>query len=186
MESAEVIALPVSDYDGGTVGRTSIRRLVLDFYDAEHIGIRRYLIFLGLTSEAAQEIVQDSFLKLHEHLLGNGDRRNLRAWLYRVAHNLARNSQTASRNSRTDALSSGSFAKDLKADEVSAEESLLQKERHRHVREAMNSLSAAQRQCLLLRAQGLKYREIAEALNVSVSTAGENVQRGLERLKELI
>jgi DNA-directed RNA polymerase specialized sigma24 family protein len=38
----------------------------------------------------------------------------------------------------------------------------------------------------MLRAQGLKYREIAEALNLSVSTVGENVQRGLERLKEML
>jgi len=40
--------------------------------------------------------------------------------------------------------------------------------------------------CLVLRSQGLKYREIAEALNLSVSTVGENVQRGLEKLKELL
>ena len=51
---------------------------------------------------------------------------------------------------------------------------------------AMQELSAAQRECLVLRAQGLKYREIAEALNLSVSTVGENVQRGLDRLKGLL
>jgi RNA polymerase sigma-70 factor (ECF subfamily) len=50
----------------------------------------------------------------------------------------------------------------------------------------MQELSPAQRSCLVLRAQGLKYREVAEALNLSVSTVAENVQRGLERLKELL
>ncbi|MGH9609896.1 MAG: sigma factor-like helix-turn-helix DNA-binding protein [Bryobacteraceae bacterium] len=45
-------------------------------------------------------------------------------------------------------------------------------------------MSAAQRECLVLRAQGFKYREIAEVLNVSASTVGENIQRGLARLKE--
>jgi len=45
-------------------------------------------------------------------------------------------------------------------------------------------LSAAQKDCLILRAQGLKYREIADVLKLSVSTVAENVQRGLDRLKE--
>jgi RNA polymerase sigma-70 factor (ECF subfamily) len=50
----------------------------------------------------------------------------------------------------------------------------------------MQGLSAAQRECLVLRSQGLKYREIADVLNVSTSTVGENIQRGLERLKEVL
>jgi RNA polymerase sigma-70 factor (ECF subfamily) len=54
------------------------------------------------------------------------------------------------------------------------------------LRRAMAELSTAQKECLLLRAEGLKYREIAEVLSVSVSTVGKNVQRGLERLKEII
>jgi RNA polymerase sigma-70 factor (ECF subfamily) len=158
----------------------------MDLYDQEHIAIRRYLVFLGLSSESAQEIVQDAFLKLHEHLLGNGDRRNLKAWLYRVGHNLARNAQTSSRVTRTDALTVDGVVRDIRTNDLSAEEELLQSERNRRLRESIGSLSAAQRECLILRAQGLKYREIAEALNISVSTVGENVQRGLERLKELL
>jgi RNA polymerase sigma-70 factor, ECF subfamily len=75
----------------------SPRRLVLEHYDRESQALHRYLLFLGLDPETAQEIVQESFLKLHQHLLANGDRTNLRAWLFRVAHNLGRNAQTAFR-----------------------------------------------------------------------------------------
>jgi DNA-directed RNA polymerase specialized sigma24 family protein len=39
---------------------------------------------------------------------------------------------------------------------------------------------------LALRAEGFKYREIADVLELSTSTVGENVQRGLEKLKELL
>jgi RNA polymerase sigma-70 factor (ECF subfamily) len=186
MESAETLALAEATGRPQYLEDTSVRRLTLDLYDQEHLAIRRYLVFLGLTPDSAQEIVQEAFLKLHEHLLTNGDRRNLRAWLYRVAHNLARNAQTAARVSRTDARSAEDFGKELKADVLTAEEQLLQSERHRRMHEAMSGLAPAQKQCLLLRAQGLKYREIAEALNLSVSTVGENVQRGLEKLKELL
>lgn len=186
MESAETLTLPKTVCKPQYLEDTSLRRLILDLYDQEHIAIRRYLVFLGLSSDLAQEIVQDAFLKLHEHLLANGDRRNLRAWLFKVAHNLARNAQTASRVTKTDTLSGDDVERDFKANGLSAEEELLETERNRLLRQAINSLSAAQRECLILRAQGLKYREIAESLNLSVSTVGENVQRGLEKLKELI
>ncbi len=164
---------------------TSLRRLILEHYDREHVAIRRYLSFLGLDPETGREVVQDSFLKLHEHLLNGGERTNLRAWLYRVAHNLARNSQTAFRSSRTDPLPE-SGTRELPAAASSIEDDLVAAERMTRLQQAMDLLSPAQRESLILRTQGMKYREIAEVLNLSVSTVAENVQRGLEKLRELL
>ena len=75
---------------------------------------------------------------------------------------------------------------ELASPAASIEQELLAEERNRLVRDAIGGLSAAQRDCLVLRAQGFKYREIAEVLNLSVSTVGENIQRGLEKVKELL
>ena len=162
------------------------RDAVLEQYDREHEALRRYVLFLGVDCETAQEIVQESFLKLHQHLLAGGDRANLRAWLFRVSHNLTRNIQTSSRLTRTQYIPD--FAEDstVAAESLSAEDELLESERHRRYQAALRQLSKAQRQCLLLRTEGLKYREIAEMLDLSVSTVGENITRGLERLKELV
>jgi RNA polymerase sigma-70 factor, ECF subfamily len=190
MDQAEILALPSMGHalpgEAEYLEDTSLRRLVLEHYDQEHLAIRRYLSFLGVDSETGQEIVQESFLKLHEHLLAGGDRTNLRTWLYRVAHNLARNTQAAFRTSKTDSLPDATVAGDLPANAASAEQELLDAERTRRVRDAMNELSAAQKECLVLRAQGLKYRDIAEILNISISTVAENVQRGLKKLKDLV
>lgn len=164
---------------------TSLRQLILEHYDREHLPIRRYLSALGIDPETGREIVQESFLKLHEHLLAGGDRTNLRAWLYRVAHNLARNSQTAFRTSKTDPLPEPARG-ELRAGGASAEEQLVAAERTARFRQALSQLSAAQRECLVLRTQGLKYREIAGVLNLSVSTVAENIQRGLEKLKGIV
>lgn len=185
MEQGNLLALPRTTWEAQYLEDTSLRRLVLEYYDREHVAIRRYLLFLSVNPETAQEIVQESFLKLHEHLLANGDRTNLRAWLYRVAHNLGRNAQMASHSVRTDSLEVDA-ARERSATAPSPEEELLEQERMTRLRRAMDDLSTAQKECLVLRAEGLKYREIAEVLNVSVSTVGENVQRGLERLKEII
>ena len=47
----------------------------------------RYLVCLGLSSDEAQDVVQDTFLSLHRHLTAGGSQENIRSWLFRVAHN---------------------------------------------------------------------------------------------------
>ena len=51
--------------------------------------------------------------------------------------------------------------------------------------EALHWLSAQERQCLLLRAEGLRYREIGEILGVGTSTVGEFLQRALRKLMKI-
>jgi RNA polymerase sigma-70 factor (ECF subfamily) len=186
MEEADFLSLPSTAWETRYLEDVKVRRLVLEWYDREHVAVRRYLSFLGVEAETGREIVQEMFLKLHQHLLNGGDQSNLRAWLYRVAHNLARNWQSSFRASKTDFLSDVTVTGDLPAPADSAEDKLLAAERTKRFREALGQLSSAQRECLALRAQGMKYREIAETLNLSVSTVGENIGRGLEKLKELI
>lgn len=186
MTGAKSFALQATAWERDPVEYTAESRLILDLYDREQIALRRYLVYLGLDSDSAAETVQESFLRLHQHLIAGGDRSNLRAWIYRVAHNLARNTQTAIRTTRTGSLTDAGHAEIVADSSASAEQQLLTREAENQVENALRQLSAAQKNCLVLRAQGLKYREIATALNLSVSTVAENVQRGLEKLKESI
>ena len=186
MKNAESLALAEAEWEKRYLEDVTLRHVVLEQYDQEHVALLRYLSFLGVDRETGQEIVQESFLKLHEHLLVGGDRTNLRAWLYRVSHNLARNIQTSFRAARTDYFPDLGANSDLVDKDVSVEERLLEAERIKRFQVALTQLTRAQRECLTLRTQGLKYREIADILQLSVSTVGENVARGLERLKELV
>lgn len=186
MEQVEALSLPDIGWEKQYLEDVSVRRTVLEQYDQEHKALLRYLSCLGVDRETGQEIVQESFLKLHEHLLMGGDRTNLRAWLYRVSHNLARNFQSAFRTAKTDYFPDLTLNGDFAGADISPEEQLLEAERMRRFHKAMAELSKPQRECLTLRTQGLKYREIAEVLQLSTSTVGENVARGLERLKELV
>jgi RNA polymerase sigma-70 factor (ECF subfamily) len=165
---------------------TSPLRLVLEHYDREHTPLVRYLCFLNVNPETAKEIVQDCFVKLHEHLHAGGDTSNLRAWLYRVAHNLARNSQLSARSRKTESLTGVAPHKEVPDSEASIEDRLLEAEKLQRLREGMTKLPESQRQALLLRSQGLKYREIAQALGLSTSTVAENVQRGMDTLKKIV
>jgi RNA polymerase sigma-70 factor, ECF subfamily len=186
MDQGNLLTLPVVPWRVEPVGQNGPSQLLLDFYDREQTPLKRYVAMLGVDPETARDVVQEGFLKLHEHLLAGGDQSNLRAWLYRVVHNSARNRQASFGARKTSRLDDLTPAASPLAKDKTAEEELLDKERSERLRQAMNKLSEAQRACLVLRTQGLKYREIAEALDLAVSTVGENIQRGLERLRETI
>ena len=185
MTAAKALDATAANWGHGRC-ETPNAQLILELYDREQISLRRYLQYLGLDGATAEETVQESFLKLHQHLLAGGDQSHLRAWLFRVAHNLARNAQLSFRSSRTKAWDEMATRPDPIAPAASAEETMLAREEAKRLEGAMQQLSEAQRNCLVLRSQGLKYREIAEALSLSVSTVAEHVQRGLERLKEVL
>jgi RNA polymerase sigma-70 factor (ECF subfamily) len=181
-----LFALPNIASNADYLEDTSPLRLVLEHYDREHAPLVRYLCFLNVNPETAKEIVQDCFVKLHEHLEAGGDATNLRAWLYRVAHNLARNAQLSARSRKTESLTGVTAQREVPTSEASVEARLLEEERLRLLRDGITQLPETQKQALILRSQGLKYREIAEALGLSTSTVAESIQRGMDALKKIV
>jgi DNA-binding CsgD family transcriptional regulator len=45
-------------------------------------------------------------------------------------------------------------------------------------------LAKSERECLLLRVAGLRYREIGEVLGIATSTVGDTVERAMKKLAE--
>jgi RNA polymerase sigma-70 factor, ECF subfamily len=141
----------------------------------------RYLICLGLSNDEAQDVVQDAFVSLHRHLSSGGDQKNIRGWLFRVAHNQARNRQT-SYDRRFGKALDGEM--DFLAESATPEQVLLRKEKLRRAAAAIQLLTESERECLLLRAGGLRYREIGEVLGIATSTVGDTVERAMRKLAE--
>ena len=143
--------------------------------------LQRYVVCLGLTSDEAQDVVQDAFLSLQRHLASGGEQENIRGWLFRVAHNQARNRQTSYHRRFGEALD-GEI--DFLVDNATPEQVLLKKEKLRRVAAAIQLLTESERECLLLRAGGLRYREIGEVLGMATSTVGDTVERAIKKLAE--
>ena len=141
----------------------------------------RYLICIGLSADEAQDVVQDAFVRLQGHLAAGGSRENIRGWLYRVAHNRARNQQR-SYDRRFAAPLEGEI--DTMLDESTPERGMLQQEKFRQLASAIRLLTEQERECLLLRGEGLRYREIGEVLGMATSTVGETVERAIKKLTE--
>ncbi len=150
-------------------------------YDELRKPLLRYLAGLGLSADEAQDAVQDAFLSLHKHLAKGGSQENIRGWLFRVVHNDARNRQS-SYDRR--------FGKSLDPEfestsrEATPEQAVLEKEKLGRLDRAMRSLTEPERECLLLRAAGLRYREIGDVLKIPTSTVSDTVDRAIKKLAE--
>ena len=69
-------------------------------------------------------------------------------------------------------------------DQASPEQVVLEKEKFRRLGKAIRLLTESERACLLLRAGGLRYREIGEVLGIPTSTVGDTVDRAIKKLAE--
>ena len=141
----------------------------------------RYLVSLGLSADEAQDVVQDAFLSLQQSLAAGATQENVRAWLFRVAHNQARNRQKSYHRRFGGPI--GNKALDL-FDSRTPEQACLKKEKFRRLGAAIRSLADNERECLLLRAEGLRYREIGEVLGLATSTVADTVDRAVKKLAE--
>jgi len=141
----------------------------------------RYVVCLGLSTDEAQDIVQDAFVSLQRHLAAGGTQENIRGWLFRVAHNQARNRQASYDRRFAEPLD-----RDMEwlTDKATPEEWLLEKEKFSRLAAAIRILTDPERECLLLRAGGLRYREIGEVLGMATSTVGDTVERAIKKLAE--
>jgi RNA polymerase sigma-70 factor (ECF subfamily) len=168
------VALPLLRLAAGSSEVTTLYRELRE-------PLLRYLVCLGLTSDEAQDVVQDAFLSLQRHLASEGKQENIRGWLFRVAHNQARNRQTSYHRRFGESLEGGM---DFQADQATPEQRVLENEKFRRLASAIRLLTESERECLLLRAGGLRYREIGEVLGIAVSTVGDTVERAIKKLAE--
>jgi RNA polymerase sigma-70 factor, ECF subfamily len=143
--------------------------------------LMRYLMCLGLSRDESQDVVQDAFLSLHRYLSGGGQREDIRSWLFRVAHNQARNRQNSYARRNCAPLEPGT---EMISERATPERLVLEKEKLRRLQNAIAQLSGPERECIFLRAEGLRYREIGAVLGLATSTVADMVDRTIRKLAE--
>jgi len=142
----------------------------------------RYLLSFGLGPQDGEEVVQEVFLALFLHLKCGKSRKNLRGWIFRVGHNLALKQRLRQSRNRTHFTESDS-AHQYPDASPDPEEELTNIQRQHRLQTVVRSLPELDRCCLYLRAEGLRYREIAEALGMSLGGISLSLGRSLARLK---
>ena len=134
-------------------------------------------------AEEAQEVVQEAFVRLwrmRDRVVGE----QVEPLIYRIAINLAasrRRSQRVWRWVSLEALRQTTTAN------RSAEQELLDEQRHGRVRQAVESLPEELRRVVVLtECTGMTYDEVGRILKIPVGTVGSRRNRALQRLREML
>jgi RNA polymerase sigma-70 factor (ECF subfamily) len=143
------------------------------------------LWFLLGNQEDAQDIAQEVFLRCWRGQERLTDVQNLKAWMYRIALNAARDHQRSAWNRRvrtvpgTEALP--------RVDDSSPSKSLEDQETLERLREALTHLRPEEKEVFLLRQNGeLTYEQIAELRQRPVGTIKTQMRSALQKLRAVL
>lgn len=159
-------------------------QLVVALFDQSRNALLRYLFSLGLRSQDGEEVIQEVFLALFEHLRGGRSQRNLRGWIFRVAHNLGLKRRLQWRR-EVSGVEAHEIATERRDPASNPEEQLAASQRHERLQAVLQALPERDRWCLALRAEGLRYREIAGIVDWSLGSVAASLARSLERLSRV-
>jgi RNA polymerase sigma factor (sigma-70 family) len=123
----------------------------------------------------AEDVTQEVFIRLYKHMDSISDPEMLRPWLIRVALNVAKNTLRGNIRANT---RNEKYVKETVGDDVFSVESEYEtKAEISEVNRALSKVKEPLRSCLVLKQQGLTYREIAESLSLNETSIGTYVAR---------
>lgn len=164
-------------------GTSRLEQKVAEVFELLRDPIYRYICRLIGKRAEAEDLTQETFLRLFDSLQKGHAMGNVRPWLYRVAHNLA--IDWLRQQGRLEQIEDDALPGAASIDAApNAEQQLLANERRRRLRAVLAQLSRQQRHCLFLRAEGLSYREIGEALGIGISSVATFLGRAIKRIAE--
>jgi RNA polymerase sigma-70 factor (ECF subfamily) len=159
---------------------------VLRLFDACAPAVRRCVRSCGIQPDVADDVVQETFVALFQHLRKGGSRENLRGWVMQVGYRLAlRHRRGEGRRGRWqgpwDAEAVG-----VPDPAVGPEAACVAREDQLRLRAVLKALPERDRHCVRLRAEGLRYREIADVLGVSLGAVAKSLTRAHGRLSAVV
>ncbi|MBI3726381.1 sigma-70 family RNA polymerase sigma factor [bacterium] len=147
---------------------------------------------LGCAAEA-EDIFQETFLRVVKHRARFETGRRVRPWVYAIASNLVKNVYRSRGYRERTSLDRGDqdggpgLRASIEAFSLAPEDEASNAERAERVREAIARLSPTSRDALVLfYYQGLPYEEIAETLDVPLGTVKSRIHNALSKLAGLI
>lgn len=155
----------------------------LKAYDEHAEALYRHCYFRVYSKERAEELVQETFVKVWEYLQKGHEVENLRAFLYRVATNLIIDDSRKKKETRLDDILEDAPSLEPRTDGRHTIETALM---HKTALEVMQELSDDYREVLTMRyVDDLDVSEIAETLGITPNNVSVRLNRATNALRSL-
>ena len=161
----------------------AIEEEVMLLFDQMRNRLLRYVLSLGVYAHDGEDIIQEVFLSLFRHLQLGRSRANLRGWVFRVAHNLALKHRNGKKKQQARIDPDSSLVEVHLDPATNPEEQLADMQRQARLLAVVHALPERDQWCIYLRAEGLRYREIASALDMSLGAVSNSLARSIARLE---
>ncbi len=136
-------------------------------------------------AEDARDCLQETFIKCWRKREQYGEIRNVRAWIFRVALNTARDMRQSAWNRRRKAWPEGDAMDTART--ASPHTLVQQNEELARLRQELSKLRAEEQEVFLLRQNGeLTYAEIAAELDIPTGTVKTRMRLALARLRKAL
>jgi RNA polymerase sigma-70 factor, ECF subfamily len=155
---------------------------VILLFDEFRARLFRYVLSLGLSVHDGEDVIQEVFLSLFRHLKIGRSRENLRGWLFQVSHNLALKQRYRRQKQHATVANEQTWPVERIDSAENPEEQLANSQRQERLLSAMRALPEQDRWCLSLRAEGLRYREIAQVVGISLGAVSNSLAKSMKRL----
>jgi RNA polymerase sigma factor (sigma-70 family) len=174
-ESTEILVDSMSEHTAPAAA-TRARIGFEEAFTLHHRTVFRTARSVVRESGLAEDVTQEVFLRLYKNLDSIADIEMLRPWLIRVALNVARNTLRGNIRANT---REETYVKEVVGEPVfSVETEFEQSEQMNEVNRALTKVKEPLRSCLVLKQQGLSYKEIAESLSLNETSIGTFIARG--------
>ena len=180
-DAAAMRTVPVRSVTDPGNRRDRLEEEVVALFEEFRDPLLRYLCGSGATFPDCEDVIQETFFALFQHLRRGKSRDNLRGWLFRVAHNLA--AKRYYRRQRDLEVPAEAWTEESAIDPAPTPEGqAVFSQMRQRLLAVVQALPEQDRRCLFLRAEGLRYREIAGILNMSLGAVSLSLARSLARV----
>ena len=147
-------------------------------FTLHHRAVFRAAYALVRDSGLAEDVTQEVFLKLYQHIGSLKNEEHVRPWLLRVASNTALNTIRSRGRAGAREEEFAAAAAVGGSEPIGLEADYERRTEIEEARRALASIKEPMRSCLLLKQQGLSYREIAQTLSLNEANVGSLIARG--------
>ena len=162
-------------------GKVEFFGILIERYEEK---IKRYARKFLADHEDINDALQEIFLKAYKNIKSFDRKRKFSTWLYRIAHNELVN--TLKKNKRILPLLDLDIFLPISFHDRTLERNIDQKEMNQIIDKCLNKLAPKYREPIILfYFENLSYQEIADILEIPISTVGIRIKRAKEKMRKI-